>query len=57
MKSFAYLQIKISIDLIYIFLFYTDIAEGDGGGGVVEDFLKHYDIVVLLIEMIAEGFA
>ncbi len=51
------LQIKIPIHLIYVFLFYSDVAEGDGGGGVVKNLLQHYDIVVLLIEVVAEGFA
>lgn len=51
------LQIKIPIYLVNIFLFDADVAEGDIGGGVVENLLKHYNIIVLLIEVVAEGFA
>lgn len=48
---------KIPIYLINIFLFDTDVVEGDGGGGVVKNLLRHYDIFVLLAKIVAKGFS
>ena len=52
-----FLQIKIHITLINNILFDADVAEGDGGVGMVENFLQQFDIIKLFIVVVAEGFA
>lgn len=52
-----YLQIKIHITFINDILLDADVAEGDGGIGMVENLLQEFYIIKLFIVMIAEGFA
>lgn len=55
--NIEFLQIKIHITLIDDILFNTDVAEGDGGVGMVENFLQEFNIIKLFIMVVAEGFA
>ena len=51
------LQIKIHITFINNILLYADVAEGDGGIGMVENLLQKFDVINLFVLVIAEGFA
>ena len=52
-----YLQIKIHITFINDILLDADIAESDGGVGMVENLLQEFNVVKLFIMVVAKCFA